>query len=322
MGLVLVLTGLMVRCMGGGRQAQIVAALAAAIGGVAFSAGTLFQYVSFDYLWWVAAAYFMVRLLASKDPRWCLAVGAAIGLGMLTKYTMLFLALGIAAGFLFTPARRYLRSPWVWGGIALAFVIFLPNFLWQIRHHLVSLDFLKSIHARDIRIGRTDTFVLDQFWIATNPPTVPLWLAGPFYLFATQEGKRCRPIGWMFIVPFALFVIGEGRGYYMAPAYPMLLAAGAVWGEQRVASLSSRRALIIRRTTWMALAIGVLVDASIVLPTAPAGSLWWRFADKANGGNFNEEIGWPELVQTMGGPDISQLGTDGTSAARSNLMTP
>jgi 4-amino-4-deoxy-L-arabinose transferase-like glycosyltransferase len=125
MGLVLVLTGLMARHLGGGRQAQIVAALAAAIGGVAFSAGTLFQYVSFDYLWWVAAAYFMVRLLASEDPRWCLAVGAAIGLGMLTKYTMLFLALGIAAGFLFTPARRYLRSPWLWFGVALAFVIFL-----------------------------------------------------------------------------------------------------------------------------------------------------------------------------------------------------
>jgi hypothetical protein len=44
---------------------------------------------------------------------------------MLTKYTMLFLALGIAAGFLFTPARRYLRSPWLWFGVALAFVIFL-----------------------------------------------------------------------------------------------------------------------------------------------------------------------------------------------------
>jgi hypothetical protein len=128
---------------------------------------------------------------------------------------------------------------------------------------------LKSIHARDIHIGRTDTFVLDQFWIATNPPTVPLWLAGLFYLFATHDGKRYRPIGWMFIVPFALFVIGRGRGYYMAPAYPMLLAAGAVWGEWWVASLSSRRALVIRRTTWIALAIGALVDAALVLPIAP-----------------------------------------------------
>ena len=127
LGLVLVLTGLMARRLGGGRQAQVAAALAAAIGGVAFSGGSLFQYVSFDYLWWVAAAYFMVRLLASDDPRWCLAVGAAIGLGMLTKYTMIFLAVGIAAGFVLTPARRQLRSPWLWCGVGLALVIFLPN---------------------------------------------------------------------------------------------------------------------------------------------------------------------------------------------------
>jgi hypothetical protein len=49
----------------------------------------------------------------------------------------------------------------------------------------------------------------------------------------------------------------------------------------------------------MALAIGTLVDAAIVLRIAPPGSLWWRFAAKAHGGDFNEEIGWPELVQTM-----------------------
>ena len=201
LGFVLVLTGLMARHLGGGRQAQIVAALAAAIGGVAFSGGTRLQYVSFDYLWWVAAAYFMVRLLASDDPRWCLAVGAAIGLGMLTKYTMIFLAVGIAAGFLFTPARRYLRSPWLWCGIAVAFVIFLPNFLWQIRHHFVSLDFLKSIHARDIRMGRTDSFVLDQFWIATNPATAPLWLAGLFYLFATRMASDIGRLGGCSLSP-------------------------------------------------------------------------------------------------------------------------
>jgi len=220
LGIVLVVTGLMACHLGGGRQAQIVAALAAAIGGVAFSGGALFMYVSFDYLWWVAAAYFMVRLLASDDPRWCLAVGAAIGLGMLTKYTMMFLAVGIAAGFLFTPARRYLRSPWLWCGVAIAFVIFLPNCIWQIQHHFVSLDFLRSIHARDIRIGRTDRFVLNQFWSATNPATVPLWLAGLFYLFATQDGKRYRPIGWMFIIPFVLFVIGRGRGTIWPGAIP------------------------------------------------------------------------------------------------------
>ena len=103
----------------------------------------------------------------------------------------------------------------------------------------------------------------------------------------------------MFIIPFVLFVIGRGRGYYMAPGYPMLFAAGAVWVQRWIASLSSRPALVIRRATWIALAVGALVDAAIVLPIAPPGSLWWRFADKAHGGDFNEEIGWAELVQTI-----------------------
>ena len=196
LGLVLVLTGLMARHLGGGRQAQIVAALAAAIGGVAFSAGTLFQYVSFDYLWWVAAAYFMVRLLASDDPRWCLAVGAAIGLGMLTKYTMMFLVVGIAAGFLFTPARRYLRSPWLWCGIALAFVIFLPNFLWQIRHHFVSLDFLKSIHARDIRLGLTDTFRARPVLDRDEPCHCPI-VAGWALLSVRHPGWQAVSPDWL-----------------------------------------------------------------------------------------------------------------------------
>ena len=216
------------------------AALAAAISGAAFSAGTLFQYVSFDYLWWVAAAYFMVRLLASDDPRWCLAVGAAIGLGMLQNTPLCFWLWALSPAC-FLHRRDVISAARGFGAALLSVVIFLPNFLWQIKHHFISLDFLKSIHARDVRIGRTDSFVLDQFWVATNPPTVPLWLAGLFYLFATQEGKRFRPIGWMFIMPFLLFMIGRARGYYMAPAYPMLFAAGAVWGERWVASLSSRR---------------------------------------------------------------------------------
>src|SRR5262249_15050658 len=91
-----VLTGLMARDMGGGRGAQLVAAAASIPFGLA--AGALMQYVSFDYLCWVLTAYCVVRLLASEDPRWWLAIGSSIGLGMMAKYTMGFFALGIVAG--------------------------------------------------------------------------------------------------------------------------------------------------------------------------------------------------------------------------------
>jgi hypothetical protein len=56
-GIAMVLTGLMAREIGGRRPAQLVAAWAAATAGPVVSFGYLFQYVSFDYLWWVLTAW-------------------------------------------------------------------------------------------------------------------------------------------------------------------------------------------------------------------------------------------------------------------------
>ena len=69
-----VLAGLIARELGGSRPAQVIAALAAAISPMSMLMGALFQYVSFDYMWWVLIAYLMVKLLKSDDPRWWPAI--------------------------------------------------------------------------------------------------------------------------------------------------------------------------------------------------------------------------------------------------------
>src|SRR5579872_3803750 len=270
-GLAIVLTGCMSRELGGERTAQVVAALAMAIAPVSLAAGALFQYVTFDYLWWVLAAYFVIRLLNSENPRWWLAIGAVIGLGALTKYTVVFLAAGITVGVVLTPARRYLKSPWLWGGVALSLAIFLPNAIWQIRHDFISLDFLSSIHARDIRIGRTKNFLIEQLFVPANPFTIPIWLTGLGYYFS-RPGKSYRPIGWMFVVALVLFFGAHGRSYYMAPAYPMLLAAGAAAWERRLANASPSRVRLRRAIQWSAIAVGAVIAIALVVPIPPVGS--------------------------------------------------
>src|SRR5246127_3061771 len=65
----IVLTGMMARELGGGRLAQVTAALAVATSGLPVFEATEFQYSTFDYLWWVLIAYFVIRLLKSEDPR-------------------------------------------------------------------------------------------------------------------------------------------------------------------------------------------------------------------------------------------------------------
>jgi 4-amino-4-deoxy-L-arabinose transferase-like glycosyltransferase len=290
-GAAIVLTGLMTRELGGNRAAQMVAAVAVAIAPISVVAGELFQYVTFDYLWWVVIAWMMIRLLKSEDPRWFVGIGAFVGLGMMTKYTMGVLVIAMAAGVVLTSARRYLRSGRLWAGVALSIAIFLPNVWWQIQHHLISLDFLRTIHARDIRIGRTSGFLLNQLFIPASLMTIPLWMAGLWFFFFVEDGRRYRTIGWMFVFTFAILWAAKGREYYMGPAYPMLLAAGAVMWE--------RWRPVARGFMLGALGLGCLVTP-LLLPIAPINStLWNKVTSKSY--DFREEVGWPDLVDTIAG---------------------
>ncbi|MCI0475841.1 MAG: glycosyltransferase family 39 protein, partial [Anaerolineales bacterium] len=301
---VMVIAGLIARELGGNpstplrTRAPILAAVAVAIAPVSLGSSALMQYVAFDYLWWVLIAYLTIRLLKSDDPRWWIGIGAVIGIGMMTKYAMAFYVAGIVAGVLLTPTRRHLKSPWLWGGVALALLIFLPNVVWQFQHHFISLDFLNSIHARDIQIGRTEGFLIDQFKTAANPFTIPLWIVGLTFYFWSASGARFRLIGWMAIVPFALFWLAQGRGYYTAALYPMLLAAGAVVFERWLAAMSRVRARVAAGTMWSALIIGGVVIALIALPIVPINSALWQIVND-NNGDFRDEIGWEELTQTV-----------------------
>jgi 4-amino-4-deoxy-L-arabinose transferase-like glycosyltransferase len=289
-----VLTGLMARELGGSRRAQFIAALAAVpfcLGG-----GALMTYISFDYLCWVLAAYFVLRLLKTGDARWWLVIGAALGFGMLSKYTMGFFTLGIVGAVFLTDARRFLRSKWLWLGVAIAILLFLPNLFWQSKHHFVSLDFLHFIHERDIREGQTSGFLPDQVELALL--AFPLALAGLYFYFFTKNGRRFRMLAWMYAIPLALFLIAKGRGYYLAPAYPMLYAAGAVFLDDWLASLQASRAKALRIAIFAALLLDIAVAIAFALPTATVGSPWWQFAIKVNG-TLREEIGWPEFVETV-----------------------
>jgi len=296
--LMMLFAGLSARELGGTRSAQMVTAIASGIGGVTLVHGSFYSYTSFDQLSWILVAYFVIRLLKSEDPRWWLAVGASIGLGMMAKYSIAFFTLGVLGGLVLTPARRYLRTPWFWCGAGLAVLIVLPNLIWQLQHYFVSLACLRSIHQRDIARGSTDYFLLNQFWKGTNWVNVPLWLAGLWYLFRRPEGKRYRMLGWMYVITLVALLAAKGRDYYLAPAYPMLIAAGAVWGEQWVNSLSVGAAAEVRRSTWITLLCATLCTSALTLPIAPINSRWWRVANSVNG-NFDMEVGWPDMAETV-----------------------
>jgi hypothetical protein len=302
--IVLILTGLMARELGGRSQAQIVAALAAAIAPIALIQGALIQYVTFDFLWSVLIAYLVIRLLRSEDPRWWMPIGAVIGLGMMTKYTMVMFVAGLVGGVLLTEARRYVRNPWLWGGVAVSVLVFLPNLIWQIRHDFISLEFLSSIHGRDVAIGRAEGYLIEQFVFCSNPLMIPFWVAGLIYYFKHPAGKRYRMIGWMYVIPFFIYLLTQGRSYYLAPAYPMLGAAGTVVWQGWLGKLSVQTARFVRGLSWAGIGIGAAISAALALPIAPINSPLWDITSEVHD-TFTEQIGWPEMIETVAGIYVS-----------------
>lgn len=294
----MVLAGLIAKELGGSRRAQVITAVAVAVAPMSLIMSTLFQYISFDFLWWVMAAYCMVRLLKSDDPRWWLGIGAAIGLGMMTKYTMVFLVAGIVVAVLITKARQYLKSRWLWAGVFLSLLIFLPNLIWQIQHDFISFEFLSTISARDAQLGRTEGYFSQQLYVNTNPLLIFLWVMGLYYYLFSQDGAKYRPMGWLYLVPLLLFWVAGGRFYYMAPAYPMLVAAGVVMGERWLAKLTERRRRYAYGLVYGLTAVGAVIGAILMLPVFPINSDLWNFQADVHD-NFVEQIGWDELAENV-----------------------
>jgi 4-amino-4-deoxy-L-arabinose transferase-like glycosyltransferase len=298
-GIVMILAAWMARDMGGKRSAQILTAFSVFIAPISLFGGTVIMYFAFDYLWWVLVAFFMVRLLATDDPRYWLGIGAAIGLGMMTKYTMGFFVAGLVVAVLVTPARKYLRSKWLYLGAALALLIFLPNLIWQMQHDFIAFEYLSSIHARDVSWGRGDEFLPEQLYLTTNPFSLPIWIVGLSLCLFSVSMKRFRALGWMFLITFVLFLINQGRGYYTGPAYVMLLAAGCVWFSNWFESLGEKKRQVGFGLLWTMQVIGSLIGVVLMKPIAPINSPLWDFTIGVTDDLFTEMVGWQDLTMQV-----------------------
>lgn len=288
------IAGLMARDLGGGRLAQVTAALSVGLSGVPMFEATEFQYTSFSFFWWVLVCWFTIRLLKTENPRWWIAIGAAIGLALMTKYSVVFFIAGLLAGLALTPARRWFLSKWFWAGVGIAVLIFLPNIVWLARHDWISYAFLQHIHARDVGEGRAAGYIKYQFLANANLFATPLWIVGLIAFFAQA---RYRTLAWMYVVPVAVFGLSKGRFYYVAEAYPALLAMGAVVGERWLSWMPKAARRTVAGVYFAGLAlVGAYFFVGFV-PIARSGPQ--RDFALNNSTDLREEIGWNELVRTV-----------------------
>src|SRR5581483_1060070 len=142
--LVVFMTGWMTRELGGGRFAQVLAAVAVLVGPVYLAINNYFSMNCFDHLFWVIAIYILILILKSNRPELWPLFGLVAGVGLMTKYSMGFLGFGLVIGLALTPARRNFKSVWLWLGGAIALLIFLPHVLWEVHHGFPTLEFVRN----------------------------------------------------------------------------------------------------------------------------------------------------------------------------------
>ncbi len=226
------LTGAMTRELGGGRFAQGLSALSVACAGIYLIMDHLFTMNAFEPLLWMGCAYLLIRIVKTGNQRLWVWFGVLAGLGLENKYSMAVFGLGVVVGLLLTSERQMLLKPWIWIGGVIAFLIFLPNLLWNIHHHWPFFELMRNIRAsgRDIILGPVG-YIKQQILMMT-PVSFPIWLAGLLYLFFSRQGRRYRVLGWTYLVVLTAFIVLHGKDYYATPVYPMLLAAGAVAIEE------------------------------------------------------------------------------------------
>lgn len=307
-GLVL-LTGKIARELGGGRFAQGLAALAVAIAPAYLAFDSYLSMNSIEPVIWAACALVVLRIIKTGNTKLWLWFGLLAGIGMENKQTMLMFGFAVVAGLLLTTQRRLLWSRWLMLGGIIAFVLFLPNLVWMIRHHFPHLELLANIR----RDGRDISITVLQFLglqiLLMHPASLPIWLAGLWNLLLDRDGRRHRALGLAFLVCLATLLLMHSRFYYLFPAYPPLLAAGAIaierwltrprWGRLRPAYVA---VLAVTGALLAPMALPLLPPEIYLRYTQTLGIAQPRIENRVTGALsqfFADRFGWPEMVQTV-----------------------
>lgn len=329
------------RRAGGGRGAQVLTALAVATGPVFMRAGSLFQPVVFDQLWWTTSLWLLARLgsgpgirrvtgddggsrtltgTTSPFPRRWLWLGVFLGLGLLTKFTILVLCAGILVAVLATPLRRHLLTPWPWLAAALALAIGSPSIVGQATLGWPLFGQLDDLAATQLARVTPGSFALEQL-LMVGPVVL---LAAGVALATLVRGRDVgrRAVAWAAVASFALMLLAGGKAYYIVPIWPALLGIGLgvtdAWlrrrrpdGRSSVARRARRMGdAVVRGTLWVAVVGYGLVALPLGLPFLPpepmsryAAALSVTGAVTTNVGerlelpqDYADMLGWDELA--------------------------
>lgn len=302
------LAAILARELHGGRNAQVMAAVFTLCNVLFLRAASLFQPVVFDQVWWSVAFVALVRIARDPAPRWWIMLGVAGGLGLLNKWSILFIGVGMLAGLLLTPLRRTLSSPWPYAALGISLCIGLPSITGQL-----ALDWplrLQMAGLQESQLGRISFAEYAGVQVLFSPFGFVMGLVGVAALLRAAAFRPYRSIGIACIATWLLLLALQGKAYYVGPVYPVLFAAGAVFLER----LERERVRVVLQRTLTIGAVGWgVVTLPLGLPILPpalmaayASHLGVSAATTTNSGtvlqlpqDYADMLGWETKVREV-----------------------
>ena len=303
------LTALIARELGGGVYAQGLSAVAVIVAPGILAGHNLLSMNAYEPLFWMGCAWIVIRIIKTGDPKLWLWFGLLSGLGLQNKHSMLIFGAGIAVGIILTPERRWFRSPWFWAAGGIAFLIFLPNLVWNVQHHFPFLELQENIRRNGRNVPLNPLRFFGQEILILHPLNALIWVAGLWHLFF-GPGRQLRALGWAWMFAALAIVTLNPRVYYLFPAMPLVLAAGSVRWETGLAGQSLwlklvwPAALIVSGGLLAPLGIPVLPPEAYIRYTkathlAPPAIETHRLGPLPQ--IFADQFGWQEMTVAVAG---------------------
>jgi hypothetical protein len=242
----------------------------------------------------------LAKVLETGRGAWWLAVGAAVGAALLSKYTAMFFGPAILIWLIAVPKlRRWLLSPWLYLGGLVSLALFSPVILWNADHQWVS--FIKQIgraRIEDFRPAFIGELIPTQIAFAT-PLVFILGAMGLYALAWRNAGASAARVlinatFWTIVAYFVWHSLhARVEANWFAPVYPAFAIAAAV--AANIARWENRQQRIVDFCVRWAPPVGIVMFALLIVQ-ANTGVLtgYRRDATVRSVG-----VGWRELASEI-----------------------
>jgi hypothetical protein len=256
------LTGIITKQLGGGRYAMVMSAIAVAGCPVYLLFGSFYSMNVFEIFIWTLIMYYTIRILKEDNPKYFIVIGLLLGLGLEMKHTMITYALGFIIGTTISRSRKLLWNKWFLFGLLTAFVILLPNIIWQLKNGMPSLEFYRNAMVnKNISTGPIGILAGQILFI--GPIAFLLGICGLIFILINKDFVKYRLFGFTYLILLIILIVSQSsRPDRIAAIYPILFCAGGIAIEKYSQGVKYR---IPEKAVLVLLIIGSIVTMPIAV---------------------------------------------------------